>query len=117
MLDQYNVLKKEIAKFSKELASRKYAIVLRKSDAVMPEELSEKTQQFINEITSGVSKDNSFGFEKDTNYFLQDLTYNKYDENLPYFILPISSAVAGNIEPLKYVLYDLIAMSKNKEEE
>ena len=117
MLEQYKVLQEEVAKFSTELSSRKFAIVLSKTDALSPEELSEKTEQFITEVTGGTSKENSFGFDKDKNYFLQDLTYNKYDENLPYFILPISSAVAGNIEPLKYVLYDLISMSKNKKEE
>ncbi len=117
MLDQYRVLQEEVAKFSSELASRKFAIVLSKTDAVTPEELDEKTEQFIKETVGELSSENSFGFEKDKNYFLQDLTYNKYDENLPYFILPISSATVKNMEPLKYVLFDLISMSKNKKEE
>ena len=117
MIEQYKVLQEEVEKFSPELASRKFAIVLSKTDAIMPEELNEKIEQFVKEVGLENSSENSFGFDKDKNYFLQDLTYNKYDENLPYFILPISSAIAGNIEPLKYVLYDLIAMSKNKKEE
>ncbi len=116
MLEQYHVLQEEVAKFSTELASRKYAIVLSKTDAVSAEDLDEKVEQFIKEVAGGISVENNFGFDKDKNYFLQNLTYNKYDENLPYFILPISSATAGNIEPLKYVLYDLISKSKNKEE-
>jgi len=115
MLDQYNVLKQEVKKFSSELASRKFAIALTKIDAVPPQELNDKIEEFIKGIELESSSENSFGFEKDKNYFLQDLTYNRYDENLPYFVLPISSATNQNIESIKYVLYDLISRDKCEE--
>jgi hypothetical protein len=40
------------------------------------------------------------------------VVYNKYDDNLPYFILPISSATHDNIDSIKYSLYNLISMDK-----
>ncbi|MCD4758123.1 MAG: GTPase ObgE [Arcobacteraceae bacterium] len=109
MLDQYNVLQEEVEKFSPELASRKFAIALTKIDAIPQEELNEKVEGFIKAIGLETTKENSFAFDKDKSYFLQDLTYNRYDENLPYFVLPISSATKQNIEPIKFALYDLIS--------
>jgi len=112
MLDQYNVLKDEVKKFSPELASRKFAIALTKIDAVTKEELNEKTEQFIKAIELDLSNENEFRFDKEMNYFVQELTYSKYDENLPYFVLPISSATHDNINGLKNVIYDLISRDK-----
>ena len=109
MLDQYNVLQEEVEKFSPELASRKFAIALTKIDAIPQEELNEKVEGFIKAIGLETTKENSFAFDKEKSYFLQDLTYNRYDENLPYFVLPISSATKQNIEPIKFALYDLIS--------
>ncbi len=109
MLDQYNVLQEEVEKFSPELASRKFAIALTKIDAIPQEDLNEKVEGFIKAIGLDTTKDNSFAFDKDKSYFLQDLTYNRYDEDLPYFVLPISSATKQNIEPIKFALYDLIS--------
>jgi len=109
MLDQYNVLQEEVEKFSPELASRKFAIALTKIDAIPQEELNEKVEGFIKAIGLETTKENSFAFDKEKSYFLQELTYNRYDENLPYFVLPISSATKQNIEPIKFALYDLIS--------
>ena len=112
MLEQYNVLKDEVKKFSPELASRKFAIALSKIDAVPQEEINKKTEDFIEAIGLELTNKNEFRFDKDMEYFLQELTYNKYDESLPYFILPISSATHDNINGLKYVLYDLISRNR-----
>jgi len=111
-IEQYKVLKEEVKKFSPELATRRYAIALTKIDAIDPEELNDKIEQFIKDIGLEVSQTNSFSFDKDKKYFLQDLTYTKYDESLPYFILPISSATHDNIEGIKYSLYDLVSMDR-----
>jgi GTP-binding protein len=108
MLDQYNVLKEEVKKYSPELASRKFAIALSKIDAIDPEELNDKVEKFIQNIGFEISSVNSFGFEKDKKYYLQDTTYDKYNKDLPYFILPISSATRLNTNGLRYALYDLI---------
>ncbi len=112
MLDQYKVLQEEVAKFSPELASRRFAIALTKIDAIPEEELNEKVESFIKDIGLETTKENSFAFEKGKSYFLQDLTYNRYDESLPYFVLPISSATKQNIEPIKFALYDLISRDR-----
>ncbi len=112
MLEQYEVLKEEVRKFSPELASRKFAIALSKIDAVDSDDLNDKVEQFIKNIGLEVSNENSFSFDKDKQYFLQDLTYTKYNEDLPYFVLPISSATHDNINGIKYSLYDLISMDK-----
>lgn len=108
MIDQYNVLKDELEKYSKELASRKFAIVLSKVDAINPDELDDKVENFIKHIGFDISSSNNFGFHKDYKYYLQDTTFNEYDQNLPFFILPISSATRINTDSLKYALYDLI---------
>lgn len=111
-IEQYKVLKEEVIKFSKELSTRKFAIALTKTDAIDPDELNDNILRFIKEIGLDSSNKNSFSFEKEKNYFLQDLTYNKYNKNLPYFVLPISSATNSNIDGIKYALYDLISMDR-----
>jgi len=112
MLDQYRVLKEEVKKFSPELASRKFTIALTKIDAIQPEELNEKIENFIDGIGLDITQENSFGFDKDKKYFIQDLTYNKYDETKPYFVLPISSSTHTNIKSIKFALYDLVHLDK-----
>ena len=112
MMDQYNVLREEVEKFSPELASRKYAIALSKIDAIPQEEINQKTEDFIKAIGLEVTEKSDFKLEKDMKYFVQELTYTKYDESLPYFVLPISSATHDNINGLKYVLYDLISRNR-----
>ncbi|MEA3289613.1 MAG: GTPase ObgE [Campylobacterota bacterium] len=111
-LDQYRVLKEEVSKFSTELAGRKFAIALTKIDAIQPDELNEKLEEFIKGISLETTKENKFSFDKDKSYFIQELTYNKYDENLPYFVLPISSATQQNIRSIKFALYDLVGFDK-----
>lgn len=115
MLDQYNVLKEEVEKFSPELAGRKFAIALTKIDAVEKEEINQKTEDFIKALSLELSSKNDFRFDKEMNYFVQELVYEKYDEKLPYFVLPISSATHDNINGLKNVLYDLIGMDRCEE--
>ncbi len=111
-LDQYKVLQEEVAKFSTELASRKFAIVLTKIDSIDPEELNGKIEEFLKGIGLEASSENKFSFDKDKKYFIQELTYEKYDENLPYFVLPISSSTHTNTKPLKFALYDLVGFGK-----
>ena len=108
MLDQYNVLRDEVKKYSPELASRKFAIVLSKIDAISKEDLDSKVEDFITGIGFEVSATNTFGFDKDQKYYLQDTTFENYKIDLPYFVLPISSATKQNTQGLRFALYDLI---------
>lgn len=114
-VDQYKVLKEELSKFSQELGNRKFAIALTKIDTINPEELNEKIDTFISDLGLKNTEQNSFAFDKEKNYYVQDLTFNKYDENLPYFILPISSVTNQNIKSIKYALYNLVRMEKCEE--
>ena len=68
MLDQYNVLKEEVKKFSSELSTRKFAIALTKIDAIEPDVLNEKIEQFIKDIGLESKTQNKFSFDKDKNY-------------------------------------------------
>ncbi len=111
-LEQYKILKEELVKFSEELGKRKFAIALTKIDAINPEELNEKVDAFIKDIGLENSSENSFAFDKGKNYYVQDLTFNKYNESLPYFVLPISSVTNQNVKSIKYALYDLVRMEK-----
>lgn len=112
MIEQYNVLKEEVAKFSPELGSRKYAIALTKIDAIDSEEVNAKAEEFIKAIHLDMTKENTYGFDKELPYFIQDTTYARFDKELPYFILPISSAIHKNTQSLKYLLYDFININK-----
>jgi len=112
MLDQYNVLKEEVAKFSNELGNRKFAIALTKIDAIDPDELNDKIEAFIKGIGLEVEGENKYGFDKDLKYFIQETTYARFNKDIPYFVLPISSATHKNIQSLKYLLYDFINIEK-----
>ena len=114
MLDQYRVLKEEVSKFSNKLSKRKFAIALTKIDALTKEEAEEKIERFIKGIGLEIKGENNYGFDKEYKFYIQDLTYEKYNNQLPFFILPISSAIHKNINALKYVLYDLINIDKRE---
>jgi len=110
--DQYKILKEELSKFSEELGKRKFAIALTKIDVINPAELNENVDAFIKDLGLENANKNGFAFDKEKNYYLQDLVFNKYNQELPYFILPISSVTNQNIKSIKYALYDLIRMEK-----
>ena len=112
MIDQFNVLKQEVEKFSTELAGRNFAIVLSKTDGYYGEDLVSDVKQFIEDIGLEVSNSNEFGFDKELPYYVQDLTFNKFDNTKPYFVLPISSVTRVNTKPLGFALYDLLEQGK-----
>ena len=109
-IEQYNILKEEVQKFSSELYERKFAIALTKIDTLDEEELDIKTKEFISNLKLDITKENRFGFDDDKQYFIQDLTYNQYNEAKPYFVLPISSATHTNTKAITFALYDLIGL-------
>jgi len=115
MIDQYNVLKEEVAKFSGELAGRNYAIALSKIDGYYGEDLDADIRQFISDIGLEVSNSNEFGFEKEYPYYIQDLTYERFDSQKPFFVLPISSVVRKNVKPITFALYKLLEQGKWKD--
>ena len=111
-LDQFNVLKEELEKFSSDLSKRNFAIALTKTDAYYGEDLSADITKFINELGLEVTKSNEFGFDKKLPYYIQDTVYEKFDKSKPFFILPISSVTHHNIGALKFALHNLITQGK-----
>ena len=110
--EQYEVLKEEVKKFSTELSGRNFAIALTKTDAYYGEDLEADIKEFIEAIGLEVSSENSYGFDKSLPYYVQDLTYSKFDENKPFFVLPISSVTHLNTESIRFALYELIGQKK-----
>ncbi|VAY87763.1 GTP-binding protein Obg [hydrothermal vent metagenome] len=111
-LEQYKILKEELLKFSTALNKRRFAIALTKTDAIDPQILNTNINAFMNDLQLEYSTTNQFAFDNDKNYFIQNLELDKYNEQLPYFILPISSVTNQNIKSIKYALYDLIRIEK-----
>ncbi|MCT7601259.1 GTPase ObgE [Aliarcobacter butzleri] len=112
MIDQYQVLKEEVAKFSNELSKRNYAIALSKIDGYYGENLEEDIKSFIKEIGLEQSNSNEFKFETEYPYFVQDTIYFRFDKSKPYFVLPISSLTKYNIKQLEFALYELLGQDK-----
>ena len=113
MIDQYNVLKEEVAKFSQELSKRNYAIALSKIDGYLGENLEEDIKKFIDDIGLEVTKSSEeFKIETDYPYFIQNLIYSRFDNSKPYFVLPISSLTRLNLKPLIFALYNLLEQDK-----
>jgi len=107
-LKQFQILKDEVNKFSKELSIKKFAIVLSKIDTIDKEEINSMVKEFILDMGLKFSQNNKYKFDIDKLFFLQDSTDNEFDIDTPYFILPISSVSQQNIKSLQYALYDLI---------
>ena len=112
VIDQYKVLKEEVKKFSEELSGRNFAIALTKIDAYYGEDLETDIKNFIKELGLDLSESNEYGFDKTLPYYVQDLTYNKFDETKPFFILPISSVTHLNTNSIRFALYDLIGQNR-----
>jgi GTP-binding protein len=112
-IEQYNILKEEVKKFSNELSQRDFAIALTKIDNFQDDILNQKIKTFIDALDLEISTTNNFNFDNNKHYFIQELVYEKYDKTKPYFVLPISSVTHTNIKPLVFALYDLIGFNKN----
>ncbi|MGM0518660.1 MAG: GTPase ObgE [Campylobacterota bacterium] len=112
MTNQYSVLKEEVTKFSKELSKRNFAIAVSRTDAYYGENLEADILKFISDVNLEPSTSSEFGFDNELPYYVQDLTYNRFDNSKPFFILPISSMTKNNLESLKYSLYKLLELNK-----
>ena len=113
--EQFEKLQKELKKYSNKLFQNKFAIIITKIDVFDKENVNKKVEEFLKYLNLERILTNNFGFNDKFYYFIQDTTI-KYQENKPYFVLPISSVAKINIESLKFALYELINQ-KNKESE
>ncbi|SFV66214.1 GTP-binding protein Obg [hydrothermal vent metagenome] len=112
--EQIETLKNEVASFSQKLGTSRYAIALTRVDIVPPEEVEEKINSFISMLGLAPTKTSEFDFDKELPYFIQESADETlgYDIEKPYFIVPISSAINKNIEPLKYSLFNLVHQTR-----
>ena len=112
--EQIEVLQNEVASFSEKLGTSRYAIALTRVDIVPPEELEEKVNSFIEMLGLTPTKGSEFDFDRELPYFIQETSDESlgYEKEKPYFIVPISSAINKNIEPLKYALFNLVQESR-----
>jgi len=112
--EQIEVLQNEVASFSEKLATSRYAIALTRVDIVPSEELEEKVNSFIEMLGLTPTKGSEFDFDRELPYFIQETSDESlgYEKEKPYFIVPISSAINKNIEPLKYALFNLVQDSR-----
>ena len=103
---QYEILKEELARYSSELATRPHAVAITKIDALSPKEVNEKTEGFLADL--GLSPNGTL--EKWTadpafdSYGQLREEWEKYDVNVPVFVLPISAVAQTNTEALRYAL-------------
>jgi len=115
---QFENLKNELAKYSTELSNRAFAIAITKCDAIAKDELNEKVDSFLSDI--GLSKNSNaqkFGADESVSSYMQNKEeWESIDTTKPMFVLPISSVSRFNIEPLKYMLFDLTKEAKKKED-
>jgi GTP-binding protein len=116
---QYETLLVELQRYSKELATRRFAVAVTKCDSMSNNEVNEKVKEFIKEIGlepnrtlnrfKADSKYISYGFKED---FGIDLPQNE-----PLFILPISSISHLNTEALRYTLKNFLKSLQEQEKE
>ncbi len=112
--EQYRTLQLELKNFSSELATRDYAIALTRCDALSPEELEEKTQEFLNLIDIQANDlGKTYAFNEDIKAFCQDVY--EYDTSKPFFVLPISSVSNINVESIKYALSGAVTKVRKDE--
>ncbi len=116
MVYQFTALKEEIAKYSSKLSKRAFAIAITKIDVLLDDKLNSKIEEFLNSIelkpNSGAKKYNA---KESLLSFVQiQEEWEELDFSKPLFVLPISAVARVNLDPLKYMLFDLIKSSKEK---
>ncbi|MCF6201919.1 MAG: 50S ribosome-binding GTPase, partial [Hydrogenimonas sp.] len=102
---QFEALRDELRRYSEELASRPFAIVLTRVDAIKKEEANLKMEEILQglELTPN---DGLAQFGADSSY----KGYLAHDHNVngPLFAMSISSVARVNIKPLIYALGNIV---------
>jgi len=100
---QYEALKNELERYSEELAKRPYAIALTRIDAITPEEANTKMEELLETLglkaNDGLKK---YGVDESYQGYLSE------EKSNPLFVMPISSVAKVNIQPLIFVLSDIM---------
>ena len=108
--EQIEVLKDEISSFSEKLGNSKYAIALTRVDLIAPDELTELVNSFLDLVGLSATTNEQFNFDSKIPFYIQETADETlgFDRTLPYCVVPISSAINKNIEPLKNALFNLV---------
>lgn len=115
---QFNALKEEIKKYSKELSQREYAIAITKTDALALEEVNKKVEEFIAALGLQSNSITRYGANGSLSAYIQEREeWEDIDLSKPMFILPISAVSRENLEPLKFMLLELIKGIKERDKE
>ncbi len=106
--EQYDILRRELERFSEALAGRDYAIALTRVDALDPEEARQRIEAFLAHIGLKPQRAaDSYRFDPGYPIYIQDI--DAYEHARPFFVAPISSVTKINIKPL---IFALLAASK-----
>lgn len=111
---QYTTLLEELKKYSEVLGKRDYAIAITKIDALSIEECNEMIKEFMSTI--GLEPNTNLASENlDSNYLSYGVKF-EFGEmpTSPLFVLPISSVSHINTKALKYILGNIVKMSKER---
>ncbi|MBD3808777.1 MAG: GTPase ObgE [Epsilonproteobacteria bacterium] len=113
---QYTTLFEELKKYSDILGKRDYAIAITKIDALNIEECNRLIQEFMSTI--GLEPNNNLKSENiDNNYLSYGVKYELGQKpTSPLFVLPISSVSHINTKAIKYILGDIVKMSKESKD-
>jgi GTP-binding protein len=115
---QYEILKVELERYSDELSTRPHAVAITKIDALSSDEVNEKTQQFLDDLSlESNSALEKFGDMKGMISYSQIRDeWESMDMSKPAFVLPISAVAQTNTEVLRYALASLAKEHTNRDE-
>ena len=114
LIEQYETLKAELERYSDKLSTRPFAIALSRYDGAYSEDIKADIKAFLSHLGLHVKLPREgYSINEELPLFFQDS--HEFDVKLPFFVLPISSVTAGNIEALRYGLYTFIKEVKNNE--
>jgi len=103
---QYEILRKEVERYSDELSTHNHAVAITKIDALPPEEVNRLTKLFLDAI--GLKANRVLHqYKVDENYLSygqEKETWEVHNSEKPGFVLPISSVAQFNTEALRYAL-------------
>jgi len=115
---QYETLLVELQRYSKTLATRKYAIAITKIDSLSQDEVNELTKTFLSDI--GLEANDTLDqYKADKNYISYGFKTDfgvELPQDKPLFVLPISSVAHLNTEALRYAVGDFVKHVKEEDE-
>ena len=117
---QYDTLREELKKYSKELAQRPFAVAITKADALAVEECDARTMELLEHLGLEENEVMVKKYKADTSLISYGNEANDWEEmprDKPLFILPISSVSHLNIDPLRFALGDIVNRIRKSQKE